>query len=375
MKMYQSNQIVLIFFILLIAGACTDIPEPTAPVVKAEAMLVMTTSDFTTGFFSAISLTDLKVYKDIFPVHSDAVVKSTGGEIFVLNRYGADNLVKVSPWENFRPVYEVSLGNKSNPQNIALVSPSLAYVSLHNRDYLSAIDPRNGKTVGTLSVSAWSDSDGYPEPSALFTDGTILYVTLQRLNRNSGGVWQPSGDSRLLAFDASNKSIMADYILPFENPVSSLRKHPVDNSLYVSAPANFGVNYSLDGGVVLFNVSTSTFGASPLPEAAAGLEILNSIFVSKTLAFAIASDQIFQSYLIAFDPESGTVLHTLAVLTSSDGGYFADFAWDGSDKIFVADRSNNQPGIRIFSVTTFAEITSNPLDTGLPPYSLDIWRP
>jgi outer membrane protein assembly factor BamB len=114
---------------------------------------------------------------------------------------------------------------------------------------------------------------------------------------------------------------------------------------------------------------------SPLPEAAAGLEILNSIFVSKTLAFAIASDQIFQSYLIAFDPESGTVLHTLAVLTSSDGGYFADFAWDGSDKIFVADRSNNQPGIRIFSVTTFAEITSNPLDTGLPPYSLDIWRP
>ncbi len=375
MKVRKSNIIVLTFFILLIAGSCTDIPEPAPPVVPAEAMLVMTTSDFTTGYFSTISLESLKVYKDIFPVHSDAVVKSTGGEIFVLNRYGADNVVKVSPWENFRPVYEVSLGNKSNPQDIALVSPTLAYVSLHNRDYLAAIDPGNGKTVGAISVSAWSDSDGYPEASSLYTNETTLYVTLQRLNRNSGGVWQPSGDSRLISFNAVNKTFLADYISPFDNPVSAIRKHPVDNSLYVSTPANFGVNYSLDGGVTLLNLTTSTFEASPLTETAAGLEILNSIIVSSSLGFAIASDENFQSYLLAFDPQAGTILHTLAELTSSDGGYFADFAWDGADRIFVADRSVSKPGIRIFSVTTFAELTSNPLSTGLPPYSLDIWRP
>jgi hypothetical protein len=39
-------------------------------------------------------------------------------------------------------------------------------------------------------------------------------------------------------------------------------------------------------------------------------------------------------------------------------------------ELFLTDRTATKPGIRIFDVTTDTEITTDPIDVGLPPFAI-----
>lgn len=356
--------------------SCADLPVPEKPQVPAETMLLAAASDFTTGTLSAITLNDIKPYPDLLPLHSDAIVYTEGNNSFILNRLGADNVVSFSVHENFHVSYEVSIGQHSNPASVAVISASMAAVALAGKNHLTIINPANGESVQQVDLSKWADADGLPETSAVFYKNGFLYVALQRLNRHVTGssTWPPVGDSYLLKIDTSDFSIIKEFVTPFTNPAAKFTHYSGRNSIVVAAPGNFGVNYQLDGGLIEYDLDTDSFLTSPLTEAQAGFEITHGVIVSETLGFVIGSDASQNSILAAFDPQSHAIIKIIATHSFSTGGYFSDFIVH-NNRLYLADRNSTNPGVRIFDTTSLTEITSTPVSTGLPPFSLAVFNP
>ena len=366
-------KLVALFLVLL--SACSDLPRPERPAVPSSKLLLVGASDFVTGFLNAISLADNTVYRDILPTHSDSVVRSSANEAYVVNRLGQDNITRLLAEQSFSPRYESATGNLSNPHDIVVVDSSTAVVSLYGKNYLLLIDPSSGATKGQIDLSAYADIDTLPEAASLYLDRTDLYVTVQRLNRFIVGaqVWPPVGTSYLLRIPTSTYQVAEAFSLPYTNPISRLRHFAPRNSLIFCTPALYAFNYALDGGIVEFDLDTKTFSTAPLTETQAGLELSDAILVSATLGFAIGNDADFNSTLLAFNPSTNQVIKTMATLSFSVGGYYSDLAYSNG-KLYLADRKLTAPGVRIFDTASLQEITTEPLNVGLPPLSLQVFR-
>lgn len=376
MKQFYKIRHLFILLLIFSFGFCADLPVPPKPNLPNQNLLVTISSDFSTGFLSALNLKNEKVYKDILPVHSDSVVVSNHNSIYVLNRLGIDSIMRIEPDSDFTLSYETSMGKRSNPYDIAFISSQKAVVALYGRSYLSVIDPRNGKELSQIDLSFYADQDGIPEISAVYYYQNKLYALLQRLDRNqvSTYIWPPVDKSYLIKMNDTNFAIEKAHVLPFTNPSSRIRFFSDRNTFVFTASGYFGANYALDGGIVEFNPATGTFLNSPLTEAQAGLEITDAILQSSHLGFAICQDKNFNSFLIAFNPSTGSTIKTLASHSYSIGGYFSGLEMHNG-KLYVADRNAQNPGIRLFDTHTLNEITQNPRYIGLPPTRLFLHRP
>ncbi len=359
-----------VLFFLFLCTHCADLPLPKKPNVPPNNLIVAITTDFVTGFVSAMAPDGSRLYQDILPVHSDAVLREHEGELYVINRLGADNLTRIKPTAGYLREYELSLGRRSNPHDIAFVSSDLAAISLYDATDLLFVNYRQGKIVGRLSLAAYSDADGLPEMSSLYYHSNgFLYVVLQRLNRHGAGIWPPSGDSLLLKINPFSRSVVDSFTIPLSNPISRLRYHDFRDSLIMAAPAFFGVNYQLDGGVVEFNLTTEAFSVL-ISETELGEEVTDCLLVSSSLGFLLTQNNSFITRIKAFDPVTKNILATLAS-SQNMSGFFADMLLH-SPKLYVADRNYHRPGVRIFDINTLEEETGTPHYLGLPPFNLDM---
>ena len=57
------------------------------------------------------------------------------------------------------------------------------------------------------------------------------------------------------------------------------------------------------------------------------------------------------------------------VIRPGDGFVFADVAWDGGCRLFLADRTPFNDGLRVFDACTGQPLSATPVSTGLPPFS------
>src|SRR5439155_7133734 len=103
---------------------------PFAPPVRAAATRAFVlTSDYSSGGLSAVDLGTRAVSRDVATVYSDAVERWYQGRLYVVNRYGADNVQVIDPSAGYATVRQFSVGPGTNPQDIAFVSPTKAFVS------------------------------------------------------------------------------------------------------------------------------------------------------------------------------------------------------------------------------------------------------
>jgi hypothetical protein len=88
-------------------------------------------------------------------IHQDSEVRGHGGQIFVLERFGADNILKYDPSRGGEQgiVYRIHLGEHWNPVDLELASERKAYVSLENHPEILIFDPEPGKVVSRIDIS------------------------------------------------------------------------------------------------------------------------------------------------------------------------------------------------------------------------------
>lgn len=336
-------------------------PNPSGP--TAQSAYVITT-DFTTGGLSAIDLVTRQATNNVASVHSDATLRVFNGLIYVVNRFAADNIQVIDPARGYATVAQFSTGNGSNPQDIAFVSSSKAYVSRYGSADLLIVNPSSGRPGGTISLAGFADSDGLPEMAHMAIVGPYLFVACQRLT-NFAAV-NPS----VVAVIDTRKDNLVDLspvtpgiqgiTLAARDPFTDFAYDAPNGDLLIGCVGTFGV---ADGGIERIDVASFRSLGLTITEAAIGGDVLDIAWNGPTHSYAIVSDASFNNQLVGWDPTAGTVVDTLFAPGAPS---LPDCAINELGELYLADNRFTAPGVRIYRVDADTLIVG-PISTGLPP--------
>lgn len=335
-----------------------------APAGAGETKAFVLTSDFTNGSLSVAGLDTRAVSADVATVYSDARLRWFGGLLYVVNRFGQDNIQVIDPEHGFATLRQFSVGNGSNPQDIAFVSATKAYVTRLASARLLIVNPSTGDSLGAISLAAFADADHLPEMDRMIRVGSTLFVELQRLAN-----FQPTDTSVVVAIDVRADTVLdaapgipgiQPIVLPGTNPTTTFEYDSGSGRLLLGCTGRYGAN---DGGIVWIDPRTLAPGGYAITEAALGGDVLDVVWGSATRSFAIVSDAAYNTALVAWNPSTG---QRLGVVFAPGGFVLADAALDDRGDLYVCDNDFEAPGLYVFSAATGAAI-AGPLDVGLPP--------
>ncbi len=322
-------------------------------------------TDFSTGMLSSMLASDpWTPYADELSIHSDAVLRWGGEYLVLVERLGVDAIRVLDP-DDLSSVSEFSTGAGSNPQDIVVVGEK-AYISLGNSNDILIVEWPSGAPLGSVSLSAWADEDGYAEPAGMVLAEDLIFIAIQRLDRDY--YWLPVGDSYLAVLDPYTDTLVdvnpgqvgvQAIALPFANPAGELQSF--GGYLWLSCVGAFGLT---DGALVRVDPVNYTAGGF-LPETDFLGDIGDTGFHDGAHAWAIVTDASFNTNLWRFDP-SGAESPSFAL--AGGGWVFNDLeVWSG--QLFLGDQSYGTDGVRVMDAASGLPL-AGPVDLGLPPYDL-----
>lgn len=353
---------------------CADFARPTPPYAPASGVILVTASDFATGFLNAIETTSLAVARDMLQIYNDSLPRYSAADqaTYVVERLGSDAVMRLDNLNGYHSAYERSVGAQSNPQDVAFLPNNLMAVTLFNRNTVSILDRQSAAQVGTVDLTSYADADGYAEIAHAIYANSALYVAVQRLNRAAtNAVWPPVGQSYLVKINPTTYQITLSTLLTYTNPISRIHFNAARNSLIFAAAGHFYSNAQLDGACLEYSLTTDALVAPPITEIQAGYEIADCQIRADGSGIFLGYDSGLNSIFGLFDPIGQTVTRIAATLSSSNGGFYSDFLLHSNGKAYLADRNIYNPGVRIFSGASLAEETTQPIYTGLPPFVLE----
>ena len=307
-------------------------------------------------------------------ISTDPVARYYNERVYVINRMGFDNIQVLNPYHDYVTEKQYSTGNGSNPQDIAFASGKKAFISRYGNSALRIVKPRSGSKLGSVELAAYADADGLPEPAKMLVVGDRLFVALQRLD--SAAWYVPTDKSTIAVINTTDNSVVATVDLATTNPVTDLLYDDVASKVYVGCAGEWKFNdVTADGGVesisVDFLTDTYTADGVVIDEATLGGDIGSMVMVADDQFYAIVSDASFTNYLIRFDPTNPGAGVTVVWTTFS---YIPAIAVNANEYIFVADTDFVEPGVRVWDSTTDTEITTEPIDVGMPPVALTVLK-
>ena len=350
--------------------------RPLPPTGNPAAFII--TGDFETGSYAVMNTDNPdEVAADLGPVHGDAVARSYQGEVFVVNRLGADNIQKIDPASGWTTSFQCSVGNGSNPHDLAFARPDKAYVTRYEETSIAIINPSvdatcEGFLIGEIDLSSFADEDGIPEMDQMVVIGNHLFVTLQKLDRDR--FFEPTTESLLVVIDITTdlpldtrpETPEIDAIrLQWTNPLGASRGLPLDpatGDIIIAQVGSFSVIG--DGGVETINPYTFRQSRILIDEVDVERNITDFLMVDGRNAWALATDENFRNFVLQID----TSLREEKQSIFSSDAFLTDIEFDAPrNQIWLSDRTFRDAGVRIFSATDGTGIEDPPISTGLAP--------
>lgn len=358
-------RLLLVHVMCLVAITVISGPRVSA---AAESRAFVYATDFSSGSIAAIAFGPPRtVAPTLATVSSDAVLRYFDGLLYVVNRFGFDNIQVLDPASGYTTVREFSVGNGSNPHDIAFVSRTKAYVTRYGSSDLWIVNPQTGAHTGTISLAQFADADGIPEMDRMAVWAGRLFVTVERLDRDN--FFLPTDSSQVVVIDPTTDTIVdADpvapgvqgILLPYQNPSTELIVDPA-GMLVVGCAGAPGV---MDGGIVRLNPSTLTVAATEITEASLGGDVNDVSVFDAGHGYAVVSDASYNTQLKAYNRAT----HAVTSMPFSTVGFnIGDTEINDRGELWLCDRTPGNPGVRVFDAATGAQITLSPLSTGLPP--------
>ena len=348
------------------------------PALAAQTKAFVLTTDFSTGSLSVNPLGTTTVLQDVEPVHSDAVMRWYGGLLYVVNRFGQDNIQVIDP-ATYTTVRQFSTGNGSNPQDIVFISPTKAYVSRYELGDLLIVNPSTGASLGVISLAAFADADGIPEMAHMelvnvggqpsFSHPRV-FVAIQRLDRNNG--YQPTDKSLVAVIDADADTVLdADPVAAGKQAIQLTGKNPYTvfqldrwtDRLLIGCAGAYG---ALDGGIEYVNPSSMVSEGYAITESALGGDVGDIAWYTPEHSYAIVSDSGFNTLLVSWNAITG---QKLATVYAPGGFSLNDCALNDRGELYVCNSNFLAPGLFVFDAPEDTLI-AGPLDCGLPPYQV-----
>ena len=337
---------------------------------SAQSDLFVITTDFSTGSTAFLAANAAEAEVNLLGIHSDAVGHYHDGRVYIVNRFGQDNILVLDAMDLRTPLTQFSVGNGTNPHDIEIVAPDKAYVTRYGTASLLIVNPQDGAELGEIDLSAFADADGLPEVSQIVRVGERLYLSCQRLDRNGG--WGPVDVSYLIVVDLATDTLVdvdpdaegvQGIALSAANPNSMA---VVGEQIAVGVVVGFG---DRTGGVEIVDTATNRSLGLAVSEEDLGGDITSMVIVDQNRGYAVVADENFANSVRPFDLSSGTVG---APIENISGGFIPSLAVDG-DRLIVADRGSfadpASAGLKFYDAATGAFLRG-PIDTGLPPQNI-----
>jgi hypothetical protein len=354
----------ILTFLLMLLALCPS-------VYAQETGWILTTDYSTFGRVRSFLLDDpWTVSGDLATIPGDPTGRYHDGKVYIVGRGGASLIQIYDPESGFALVREFSIGAGRNPQDIAFDSAGEAYVSCYDEAVLLRVDVTDGTILDTFDTSMFADADGLPETAWMLASGDLLYIASQKLDRNNW--YAPTGPGDLLVFDMAAEAWVdmdagaagiQPIVLTGADPytrIETVESGEGAGNLRVGCVGFYGIN---DGGIEDVDPVAGVSLGFVVTEQELGGDISAFTNTGDDLHILI-SDASFITSLRRFDPASGAV----TVLDTGSGYVHADLAWDGDFQLYLADRTVGAAGLRVFDTFSGAELTTGPLDTGLPPF-------
>ena len=352
--------------------------------IGSDSKAFILTTDYVESSFSVIDLSNPEsVDRDIGSTHGDDEVRYYKGKVYILNRFGYDLIEVFDAEDNFNKVFEFSTGSGTNPYDIAFISENKAYVTCYDSTDLLIVDPTSGEHIGTIDLSEYADDDGIPEMCKMvefkFFGKSRVYVTIQRLNRSAW--FAPTDKSYIVEIDGDKDTVIRAIQLTGLNPSTA----PILDGIHILVGEAGSWFNSEDGGIERINIFTNEAEGFIISEADLGgnivdfdiypkysrlsgliFSLIEHIFGFSLLnryGYAVLSDDSFNTKLVGFDLKD----HTSSEIFSTVGYQLADMAITDKGKLYLADRTPDPQGIRIFNAKSGEQETGDPIDVGTYP--------
>jgi hypothetical protein len=348
---------------LLSLTGCSD--NPTTPNISSgSTKLFICESDFQFGLLEWKLTSETNVSSSNLSIYSDAGIKAFGGYLYVIEHYGADNILKFDPSKSDQSgvVYQSHLGDNWNPQDIEFLSDTKAYVSNMNHPKITIFNPSSGKVISHIDISAYTfmpDSNSSPYACDLLLVGSDLYVLLQRRNG-----YNPGAPSLILKINTTTDVVVDTIPLQFRNGSGMAY---ADGVLYVS---NQGNSYSIgDGAIEKVDLSTKAV-STVIDETTLGGNPNQIVYKSSSRFYITNYIEWKNTKVMEIDVATGKVVATLPGVKDAFGGICYD---DVEGMLYVCERDANEMGVRVFkdNVQVGSIIRSS---NSLPPTGMVIVR-
>jgi hypothetical protein len=364
----------------LLLSACLNDTITDEPIVVSDSIptvvtppptrkVFIATSDYKSGLLISLDADSLTRGPDSLQVHQDAKVITHDSTVYVLERYGADNILRYNP-KTQQVMYQAHLGANFNPSDLVFQNPSTAYVTLENVPKVLKVNPSNGEVTDSLDISPYtftpdsgmgSKASSPHAANALLTGDTLL-VLLQRRN---GSYLFNGGPSVVLVIDTKTFTIKDTLQAPDFNG-SDLWIN--QSGIYVSCIGKYdsvgdGAVYRWDRAT---GIKTTLFSEA---EVGGNISSVNCNVDGLCMA-AIYNPADYTSQIRPFDLKTGAISAFLPGLTNTASGVVLDAK---TGRIFVGERNAKTSGIVVFG--SDQKTTGSTLKTGLPPASMALFAP
>ncbi len=305
--------------------------------------------------------------------HSDAMVRSFGNRVYVINRLGADNIQVIDPTD-FSTLYQFSTGNGTNPQDIFVPSPTKAYVTLYqpedNRspnmtvDDLLVFDPTTGHILQTIDLTPYTRNDGdrFARASSMLLIGDYLYIAVQDMPGDLSK--PPDQPGKLVRLDTRTDQIDHALVLTGYDPFT-MTTSPETGKIYLGCADFFDLN-SPYGGIEVVDPTTMRSEGIYLDDAVLGGWI-GDLDVSGNKGYVVLGLPDFSENRVvrfSLDPSAPEI----TILYRSPG-YLQDIAIDENGLLLIGERDPNRNGV-VFLDPASGAVIDGPINLGSPPASI-----
>ena len=339
--MFQKHIVSLvctaIFEVFFIIGCSKNSTGPDSS--TGGTKLFIAESDFQSGLLEWMNVGDNTISSPVLSIYSDAGVRAFGEYLYVIEHYGADNILKFDPSKNDKSgiLYQKHVGDNWNPSDMEFVSETKAFVSNMDEPKITVFNPANGEVVKNIDISTYTfrpDSNSSPYANDMQLVGSDLYVLLQRRNG-----YKPGATTLILKINTTTDAITDTISMQYKNGYAMAY---CDGALYISNPGS--VYATGDGGIEKVILSTKAV-STVIDEISLGGNPNQIVYKS-------GSHFYVQNYIgwknvkvVELDVAGGTIVATLPNVKDAFGGIYYD---DAKSRLYVGERDSVEMGVRIF---------------------------
>ena len=247
------NKILIAGLSTALLSGCIDSDSDDARTTPLEKAAIITVdSQFSSSDLVAID-NNYQSHETLNPqAFSDVAFSKGENSVYVVNRFGQNNIVKYDQDSLGDIVWQYSTNNpdilnqESNPYQVVEQSEESAFILRYNTGEIWQVNTTAGSDVDfkitEIDLSEF-DTDGIPDMMGAVLHDDILYVALQRLTS-----FKADQDSYLVAFDTSNGNTPID-LSPDEDSTTAMIlnvRNPNEieikgNELYIAATGRYAI--------------------------------------------------------------------------------------------------------------------------------------